>query len=315
MDRVSRHRPDGRPRARRLADGARRPYRPDRRACPARAGAARAELGDRIAIGKVRARARHHALDDRAGSMARLRSLVGVARAGGGRHRDRFEPRAVRRGARRHARCGTPWDCWSPTRPKTCRPRLPRVPRSLPVCNRGAYRSSDWIARWRPSAPRSTRFGRAICCTSPVMAARCCPSRCDRRSNCIRTGRTRRLRAPRHSSRSSRLATLPGSRLDEIREATVAGAGHLRELRRDEGSPVERWLDYADDRTLWSSGEDADVVAEYSGPPGAMTIATPFARQRGSRFCRPAVRAARRRRRTRARRAWWPRCSWPVFGP
>ena len=66
---------------------------------------------------------------------------------------------------------------------------------------------------------------------------------------------------------------------DEIREATVAGAGHLRELRRGDGSPVERWLDYADDRTLWSFGEDAEVVADL-WTAGAMTIATPFASTR-----------------------------------
>ena len=62
----------------------------------------------------------------------------------------------------------------------------------------------------------------------------------------------------------------------EIREATIPGVGHLRELRRDEQTPVDRWLEYADDRTLWASGEHAEVTAEL-WTAGALTVARPLA--------------------------------------
>jgi hypothetical protein len=66
---------------------------------------------------------------------------------------------------------------------------------------------------------------------------------------------------------------------DEIREATMAGVGRLRELRRDEESPVERWLDYAEDRTLWSLGDEGEVVADL-WTAGAMTVTAPLSSTR-----------------------------------
>jgi hypothetical protein len=66
---------------------------------------------------------------------------------------------------------------------------------------------------------------------------------------------------------------------DEVREATVDGVGYLRELRPGNDADVERWIDYADDRTLWASGDDGEVVADL-WTAGAMTVSPPLASTR-----------------------------------
>jgi CHAT domain-containing protein len=66
---------------------------------------------------------------------------------------------------------------------------------------------------------------------------------------------------------------------DEVREATVASIGHLRELRAGEQFEVERWLDYAEGRTLWSLGEAGEFVADL-WTAGAMAVGAPLNRTR-----------------------------------
>ena len=66
---------------------------------------------------------------------------------------------------------------------------------------------------------------------------------------------------------------------DEVREATVESIGHLRELRTGPQFEVERWLDYAEGRTLWSLGEAGEFVADLWSA-GAMAVGAPLNRTR-----------------------------------
>jgi CHAT domain-containing protein/tetratricopeptide (TPR) repeat protein len=66
---------------------------------------------------------------------------------------------------------------------------------------------------------------------------------------------------------------------DEVREATVESIGQLRELRTGPQFEVERWLDYAEGRTLWSLGEAGEFTADLWSA-GAMAVGAPLDRTR-----------------------------------